>query len=151
MLLKSNLCINNVEHGRENNIEIRVSKENNKNKNIEKAVEEGCWQKFVSIMDLDLLQDPHFLNILFGLSMAYLSEINFKLVIPFFMANLGYTRGDTAQALSLMAIADIIARLLIPPIFDRLPYTRRDTLAFGLVFVMLARSGKVSFSRVSEA
>ncbi|XP_054266562.1 monocarboxylate transporter 12-B-like [Macrosteles quadrilineatus] len=122
---------------------LRLSIENEINKettNKSKSSNDGCWQKLVSIMDLDLLLDLSFLNTLFGLSMAYLAEINFKLVIPFFMANLGYTKADTAQALSLMAVSDISARLLIPPIFDKLPFTRRSTLAVGLVFVMIARS-----------
>uniref|UniRef100_A0A1B6C167 Major facilitator superfamily (MFS) profile domain-containing protein n=1 Tax=Clastoptera arizonana TaxID=38151 RepID=A0A1B6C167_9HEMI len=117
-------------------------KENNKRTpSIKKKKEEqGCWGKFSNFMDLDLLKDPIFLNILVGLSFAYVAELNYKMVVPFFMANLGYTKKETALALSLMAISDIAARVIMPPIFDRLPYTRRATFAVGCFFLATARS-----------
>lgn len=100
----------------------------------------SCWAKFSSLMDFDLLKDPTYLNILFGLSITYVAELNFKMVVPFFMANLGYSKRETAMALSVMAIADIVARVLVPPIYDRLSYSRRITLMFGCVCVATARS-----------
>ncbi|KAL1122716.1 hypothetical protein AAG570_003043 [Ranatra chinensis] len=62
------------------------------------------------------------------------------MVVPFFMSELGYTRRQTAHALSMMAVADIAARVILPPILDRLPYSRRSSLMFGCVFVALSRS-----------
>ncbi|XP_054265591.1 monocarboxylate transporter 12-B-like isoform X1 [Macrosteles quadrilineatus] len=105
-----------------------------------KRAEQTFWQKVVSVMDFDLLLDMSYLNILFGLSITYIAELNFKLIIPFFMANLGYTKRETAQALSVMAIADITARIIMPPIYDRLSFSRRSTLIVGLVCVAVARS-----------
>lgn len=102
--------------------------------------EPSCWAKFSALMDFDLLKDPIYLNILFGLSITYVAELNFKMVVPFFMANLGYTKRETAMGLSVMAVADIIARVIVPPIYDRLPYSRRTTLMFGCVCVAAARS-----------
>lgn len=120
-----------------------ITTNNNRKPSIKqkKKEEKGCWGKFSNLMDLDLLKDPIFLNILFGLSLAYVAELNFKMVVPFFMANLGYTKRETATALSVMAISDIIARVIMPPIYDRLPYTRRATFAVGCFFVATARSG----------
>lgn len=111
----------------------------------EKA-EPSCWAKFSALMDFDLLKDPSYLNILFGLSITYVAELNFKMVVPFFMANLGYTKRETAMGLSVMAVADIIARVIVPPIYDRMSYSRRTTLMFGCVCVAIARSGKSNFS-----
>lgn len=102
---------------------------------------EGCWHRFSNLMDLDLLSDIRYLNILFGLSIAYVAESSFKLIVPFFLENLGFSKRETARALSYMAIADITARILIPPINDKLSYSRRSTLLVGLILVSLARSG----------
>lgn len=93
-------------------------------------------------MDFDLLLDWKYLNILFGLSITYTAEMNFKLMVPFFMANLGYSKSEIAQALSVMAIADITARIIMPPINDKLGYSRRKTLILGLTLVAIARSSK---------
>lgn len=113
----------------------------NKNEVIEdKKPTPGCWTKFSHLMDLDLLKDPIYLNILFGLSITYVAELNFKLVIPFFMANLNYTKRETAVALSVMAIADVCARVTVPPVLDRLEFSRRKTLMVGCVAVAAARS-----------
>ncbi|KAG8308496.1 hypothetical protein J6590_002586 [Homalodisca vitripennis] len=101
---------------------------------------DGCWHRFSSVMDFDLLLNVSYLNILFGLSLSYIAEMNFKLIIPFFMANLGYTKRDTAQALTMMAVSDLVARVVMPPIYDRLSYSRKSTLMFGLTCVAIARS-----------
>lgn len=113
----------------------------NKKKRINKSTEPSCWSKFSTLMDLDLLVDPIYLNILFGLSITYTAELNFKLVIPFFMANLNYNKRETAVALSVMAIADICARVTVPPILDRLEFSRRKTLMVGCIGVAIFRSG----------
>lgn len=102
----------------------------------------GFWKKFFKFMDFDLLLDLRYLNILFGISVTYVAEMNFKLVVPFFMADLGYSKSETALALSVMAMADIIARVIMPPINDRLSFSRRHTLIVGLVCVSIARSSE---------
>lgn len=131
----------NVETGllkSNNNIALPNEKELNKTKKSKK----GCWQRFCDLMDFDLLLDWKYLNILFGLSITYTAEMNFKLMVPFFMANLGYSKSEIAQALSVMAIADITARIIMPPINDKLGYSRRKTLILGLTLVAIARSSK---------
>ncbi|XP_039279597.1 uncharacterized protein LOC111044715 isoform X2 [Nilaparvata lugens] len=104
------------------------------------TVKQGCWAKIAHLMDLDLLKDGIYLNILFGLSITYIAEMNFKLVIPFFMANMGYSKRETAMALSIMATADITARVTVPPILDRSSFSRRKTLMLGCLLVAISRS-----------
>jgi hypothetical protein len=57
------------------------------------------WKRFAELMDVDLLKDIIYLNILFGLSIFYVAEMNFKMVTPFFLANLGYSKSDTVISL----------------------------------------------------
>ncbi|XP_014289004.1 monocarboxylate transporter 12 isoform X2 [Halyomorpha halys] len=96
--------------------------------------------KFSKFMDLDLLRDGVYLNILYGLSMCIVAEMNFKLIVPFFLSNLGFKHSEIAFALSSMAVSDICARIVVPPIMDRITFSRRATFIFGSVCVALGRS-----------
>jgi sugar phosphate permease len=98
------------------------------------------WKRVVHFMDLDLLKDPIYLNILFGLSVFYVAEVNFKMVVPFFLHDLGYTKQDIAFFLSMTAVSDIVARAVLPPICDRLKITRRLIFVIAAIFLGLSRS-----------
>lgn len=50
------------------------------------TAKKGFWRRFIELMDVSLLKDPGYLNILFGLSIFYVAEMNFKMVTPFFFA-----------------------------------------------------------------
>jgi sugar phosphate permease len=95
-------------------------------------------------MDLDLLKDLIYLNILFGLSIFYVAELNFKMIVPFFLHDLGYTKQDTAFFLSMTAVSDILARAVLPPICDRVKISRRTLFAIASIFLGLSRSGNSS-------
>ncbi|XP_037813078.1 uncharacterized protein LOC119604498 [Lucilia sericata] len=100
----------------------------------------GFWTRFADLMDVDLLKDKMFLNILFGLSIFYVAEMNFKMVTPFFFANLGYNKADVAYCLSITAITDIAARIVLPPIFDRTNIKKRTVFLVSIIFVAITRS-----------
>lgn len=102
----------------------------------------GFWVRFADLMDIDLLKDKMFLNILFGLSIFYVAEMNFKMVTPFFFANLGYNKTDVAFCLSITAITDIAARIVLPPIFDRTSIKKRTVFLVSIIFVAITRSSK---------
>lgn len=106
----------------------------------------GFWKRFATLMDVDLLKDPIYLNILFGLSIFYVAEMNFKMITPFFFANLGYSKTDVAFCLSVTAITDIAARVVLPPICDRLEIKKRLIFMVSIIFVAITRSSK-TFAR----
>ncbi|ETN62895.1 monocarboxylate transporter [Anopheles darlingi] len=97
-------------------------------------------QRFTALMDVGLLRDPIYLNILFGLSIFYVAEMNFKMVTPFFMASLGFDKSETAFVLSVSALTDIAARIIVPPIGDRLKLRKRYIFMVSLIFVAISRS-----------
>ncbi|XP_055714008.1 uncharacterized protein LOC129808224 [Phlebotomus papatasi] len=105
-----------------------------------KPKKQSFWKRFSSIMDLDILRDRIYLNILFGLSIFYVAEMNFKMVTPFFLANLGYPKADVAFCLSITAITDILARVILPPICDRLVIPKRHVFMVAIFFVGITRS-----------
>ncbi|XP_047112345.1 monocarboxylate transporter 9-like [Schistocerca piceifrons] len=130
-------------------VETQKNEQNDINKNIKEATKpkvikaakkRSYWRRVINFMDLDLLKDPIFLNILFGLSIFYVAELNFKMIVPFFLANLGYSKSDTAFYLSMTAVADIFARVVLPPICDRIKVQRRSVFMIATVFLGLARS-----------
>ncbi|XP_028133286.1 uncharacterized protein LOC114328597 isoform X2 [Diabrotica virgifera virgifera] len=98
------------------------------------------WQKVVEFMDLDLLKCPIYLNLVFGLSLAFVAEQNFKTVLPFFFQNLGYDKKDVATFLSFQAFTDILARLILPPICDRVNLSKKTFFMMGIFSVGIARS-----------
>ena len=102
----------------------------------------GFWARFADLMDVNLLKDKMFLNILFGLSIFYVAEMNFKMVTPFFFADLGYEKTDVAFCLSITAITDIAARVVLPPIFDRTTIKKRTIFLVSIIFVAITRSSK---------
>lgn len=99
-------------------------------------------RRFVELMDPSLLKDIYFLNLLFGLSIFYVAEMNFKMVTPFFFANLGYSKAEVASCLSITAISDIAARIVLPPICDRFKVKKRLIFFVSILFVGVTRSSK---------
>ncbi|KAH8291649.1 hypothetical protein KR018_010116 [Drosophila ironensis] len=106
----------------------------------QKQKKAGFWRRFADLLDIDMLKDKMFLNLLFGLSIFYVAEMNFKMVTPFFFANLGYKKADVAFCLSITAITDIAARIVLPPIFDRTTIKKRTIFLVSIIFVALTRS-----------
>lgn len=102
----------------------------------------GFFRRLASILDVDILKDKIYLNILFGLSIFYVAEMNFKMVTPFFFANLGYSKADVAYCLSMTAISDILARVVLPPICDRFDIQKRLIFFVSIFFVAITRSSK---------
>lgn len=99
-------------------------------------------QRFLELMDVGLLKDITYLNILFGLSIFYVAEMNFKMITPFFLSNLGYSKTDTAFCLSVSALTDILARVIVPPICDRTKVSKRLVFMSSIFFVAITRSSK---------
>lgn len=100
------------------------------------------FRRFAELMDIDILKDPIYLNILFGLSIFYVAEMNFKMITPFFFANLGYSKADVAFCLSITAITDITARVVLPPIYDRINIRKRTIFMISIIFVAITRSSE---------
>lgn len=96
----------------------------------------------VDIFDLTLLRDRKFVFILFGVCLSDFAEINFAMVMPFILDEHKYSATEVADFLSILAIADIVFRLLAPYIGNFLRQSARPMFVYGLVALILARTGK---------
>ncbi|KAJ2950508.1 hypothetical protein O0L34_g8752 [Tuta absoluta] len=106
----------------------------------EKEQKLGFFRKFIALMDLDLLKDWSFLNLLLGLSLFWSGELQFRMLTPFFIRSLGYNTNDTAFCLSMTAITDILVRLILPPIFDRTATSKKLIFFISSFFLAATRS-----------
>ncbi|KAG7207314.1 hypothetical protein KM043_008981 [Ampulex compressa] len=107
----------------------------------EKKPKRRTWLKKVKdAFDLDLLQDAVYINVIAGLSLYYVAESNFKLMVPFFLSSIGMTNGEIAFCLSVTAFTDILARLILPTIFDRLGVTKRSVFWICCPMIAIGRS-----------
>ncbi|XP_048517317.1 uncharacterized protein LOC109543010 isoform X3 [Dendroctonus ponderosae] len=118
----------------------KIVKEPQKEPVKEQEKQKTSWQKVVEFMDFDLLKDPIYLNLVFGLSVFYVAEQNFKMVMPFFFKSINYEKHDVALFLSVQAFTDILARLILPPICDRLDISKRTLFMSGIFFLGICRS-----------
>ncbi|ENN78554.1 hypothetical protein YQE_04980, partial [Dendroctonus ponderosae] len=121
----------------------KIVKEPQKEPVKEQEKQKTSWQKVVEFMDFDLLKDPIYLNLVFGLSVFYVAEQNFKMVMPFFFKSINYEKHDVALFLSVQAFTDILARLILPPICDRLDISKRTLFMSGIFFLGICRSRKI--------
>lgn len=101
----------------------------------------SCWGGVVDAMDLNLFLDPVFVNIVVGLAVFHVTNINFSMVFPFFILNLGLTKADAALCMSVTAAADIVARLTVPWLTDRVKAVgSRNTLLVSMTLLAAIRS-----------
>ncbi|XP_026476204.1 uncharacterized protein LOC113381602, partial [Ctenocephalides felis] len=127
-------CVDCVEAGKNND---KLNIKNCEKKHIEEenerddapliSVQRTCWKKFISLMDLDLLKDLTFLNIVFGVALAYTESA-------------GLNRADTAMCMSVLAGADIVSRLTLPTITQILGFSCRLSYLIGAAALILARA-----------
>ncbi|XP_013175448.1 PREDICTED: monocarboxylate transporter 9 [Papilio xuthus] len=106
----------------------------------EQEKKKGFLRKFIALMDLDLLKDWSFLNLLLGLSLFWSGELQFRMLTPFFIRSLGYNMNETAFCLSMTAITDILVRLILPPIFDRTSISKKLIFFISAFFLAATRS-----------
>ncbi|XP_029173669.1 uncharacterized protein LOC114942459 [Nylanderia fulva] len=101
---------------------------------------ESFMKKIKATFDLDLLKNSTYLNVSLGCSFYYVAESNYKLMMPFFLSDIGMTKAEVAFCLSLTAFVDIIARLLLPTIFDKFGWKKRVIFWVFCLFLGSARS-----------
>lgn len=96
--------------------------------------------RFSKMLDLKLLKDFTFMNLILGLSFIYTVSINFSLIFPYFLQETVHlSPHNTALAMSTLAGLDLFSRLTIPRITDRFEVPARISLLSGIVLLILAR------------
>lgn len=99
-------------------------------------------KRIIDFFDLDLLKDPIYLNLMFGMSLAIFAEINFSLLTPFILNDFNFPNSQIAQLMSTIASADIIFRFCAPFIAKYMNCSPRIMYMYSLVLLVVSRTGK---------
>uniref|UniRef100_A0A1Q3FYV0 Putative monocarboxylate transporter n=2 Tax=Culex tarsalis TaxID=7177 RepID=A0A1Q3FYV0_CULTA len=96
-------------------------------------------QKLVSIFDLTLLKDKIYVNMMLGMSIAVFAEINFSLLTPFILNDLGYRTEQIASVMSTLAMTDLLFRFVSPFVGDFLKLKPRVMYMVALTMLIVTR------------
>ena len=102
-------------------------------------------KSLIESLDLGLLKDPVYVNIVVGLSVSFASDTIFFTVYPFHLTHkpsLAFTDKQVAMCLSVTAGADAAARLILPIIANKLRIGPRAAYLMGCLSSAIFRSGK---------
>lgn len=100
---------------------------------------EGFLTKVIHFFDLTLLKDKIYLNIMLGMSIAVFAEINFSLLTPFILGDLGYGTEQIASIMSTLALADLVFRFVSPFVGDFLKLSPRVMYMIALAMLIVTR------------
>lgn len=93
----------------------------------------------ISLLDLSILKDKIFVNILVGIALETFAEANFSVLTPFILGDLGLSNATIATFMSLTATIDIVVRFLSPFIADRFKLSTRDMSMICMVVLIVGR------------
>ncbi|XP_055538342.1 monocarboxylate transporter 13-like [Wyeomyia smithii] len=96
-------------------------------------------QKVVALFDLTLLKDKIYVNMMLGMAVSVFAEINFSLMTPFILSDLGYRTEQIASIMSTLAVADLIFRFISPFVGDFLRLSPRIMYMISLSMLIVFR------------
>lgn len=100
-------------------------------------------QRVIDLYDFDILRDPIYLNIMIGMSIAIFAEVNFSMLTPFILADMGYKTATIANVMSILAIADLISRGAAPYLGEWLRQPPRIMYMISLALLIISRTCNV--------
>lgn len=98
-------------------------------------------QKVALFFDLDLLKDFTFINLMLGITLANFSELNFSVMTPFILGDLGMSKPQVAFFMSLLGGVDISIRFCVPLIAGKIGWDNNSFFLFGVITMAMGRVG----------
>ncbi|XP_053687309.1 monocarboxylate transporter 12-B [Sabethes cyaneus] len=99
------------------------------------------WSKLAALMDFAILRRFSFLNLIFGLGLAYTATSSFSLFFPYFLqktANLDMLQA--AHCMSILSTTDLLTRITVPAVVDKMKFTHRNTFLMAGLCLVVVRS-----------
>lgn len=94
----------------------------------------------MKVFDLGLLNDPVYLNLMVGISVAVFAEINFSLLTPFILNEFNYSTEQIAMFMSTLALVDICCRFVSSFIGDFFKQPPRLMFMYSLLMLIFNRT-----------
>ncbi|XP_055370805.1 monocarboxylate transporter 7 [Condylostylus longicornis] len=143
---------NNINENGLNNHELKRDSKSNSmaklsNNNLEKVVENsidnkksmGIWEYIVDFLDLTLMKDPIYVNIVLGISFALYSDIAFFTLQPLYLFELGFSKASTAEIIAIGAAADLGSRIFLAGVSAFITIPSRYVYLSGSLFTVISR------------
>lgn len=99
----------------------------------------GFFKKFIRDLDLALLKDFTFLNILIGLTIIIFGELNFSILVPFILSDSGFQDHQISMAMSILAGVDMSMRFLAPFVTQKLTLGNKTLFGIGILCISAGR------------
>ncbi|XP_050681942.1 monocarboxylate transporter 9-like [Leptidea sinapis] len=74
---------------------------------------EGKWQTVTEFLDLSLLKDPVFDNIIFGMALTFFADLTFFTLEPLFLDKNNLSKAEIANIIAVGGATDMVARLML--------------------------------------
>ncbi|XP_037919162.1 monocarboxylate transporter 9 isoform X2 [Hermetia illucens] len=100
----------------------------------------GKWQYLVDFLDLTLLKDAVYVNIVLGISFALYSDIAFLTIQPMYLFEIGFTEVETANIIAMGAAADLFSRVFLAVSSAFVSVPSRYVYLAGSLFSIVART-----------
>ncbi|XP_015595056.1 uncharacterized protein LOC107267623 isoform X2 [Cephus cinctus] len=125
-------------------------KEEDPKKNEQGSIFRQLINRIVIICDMDLLRDPIYVNLMFGMSIAIFAEINFSQLTPLILRDFQFSDVQISAVMSTIASVDLVFRGVSPFMAEWLNKSSRTMYLFSLVLLVIARTTLILTSSFSS-
>ncbi|XP_055603840.1 monocarboxylate transporter 12-B [Uranotaenia lowii] len=103
--------------------------------------QDSGWSKLAALMDVAILKNVSFLNLIIGLGLAYTASINFSLFFPYFLQKTAQLNMvHAAYCMTILSTTDLLTRVTVPAFVDKMKFTHRNTFLMAGLCLVIARS-----------
>lgn len=99
-------------------------------------------------MDLELFKDPVYLNISFGLSLSFTSDLSFISIFPLILTNLHFDHSQITTIMTIFFATDLVARILLTIVSGIMPIRNRYLFLGGTLLSAAFRIGKMTLKKL---
>ncbi|XP_055370801.1 monocarboxylate transporter 9-like isoform X2 [Condylostylus longicornis] len=126
-------------------IENKVILEDEENQSVEMEDQKTLkwYEKVVAFFDLGLFKDLTFVNLMMGMTLSTFADFNFTVLMPFFLADFGFSKDQIAILMSMIGGSDIVMRFAVPFLVENIKWDNR-------IFFIIAVSG-MTIGRIALA
>lgn len=100
------------------------------------------WERFSKAADLELFTDLSYLNMTFGLSLSFISDVYFIALFPLILKNLNFVHSKITTIMTIFFGADLISRIVLTVISGVVSIRNKYLFLGGTLLSATFRVGK---------
>ncbi|CAD7091335.1 unnamed protein product [Hermetia illucens] len=99
----------------------------------------GKWKLIVDFLDLSLLKQPVYVNIVLGITLAFYADLSFFSFQPLYLFELEYTKLEVSRVIAVGAGADLLSRCALVVLNAVAPVPARYIFLAGAIASIISR------------